>query len=103
MKLKSLLHYINNARQQTRTAYDELTKAANEIAENGGRAEEDIIETVEIYLKRSKQLITDGIDELNRYYWTVIAQGQIKEANKTLNAVEDMYKMLDDWRKNVNM
>jgi len=101
MKLKSLLHYINNARQQTSTALDELMKAAHELNENLHRPEEDIIETVETYLKRSKQLIQDGIDQLNRYYWTVVAQDQIKEANKNLNAVEDMYKMLDNWGKNV--
>ena len=101
MKLKSLLHYINNARQQTSTAYDELTKAANELVENAHRPEEDIIETVEVYLTRSKQLIEDGINMLNRYYWTVIAQGQMNKANRTLSAVDDMYKMLDNWSKNV--
>lgn len=101
MKLKSLLHYINNARQQTSTALDELTKAANELNENLHRPEEDLIETVETYLKRSKQLISDGIDELSRYYWTVIAQDQVEQASKTLSAVEDMYKMLENWGKNV--
>ena len=101
MVLKSLLHYINNARQQTGTAYDELTKAANELNENSHRPEEDIIEDVEGCLIRSKQLITDGINELNRYYWTVIAQDQMKQANKTLTVVEDMYKMLENWGKNV--
>ena len=102
MKLKSLLHYINNARQQTSTALDELMKAAHELNENLHRPEEDIIETVETYLKRSKQLIQDGIDQLNKYYWTEIAKVKMDKADRTLEAVENIHKMLEEWVKNVN-
>jgi len=70
MKLKSLLHYINNARSQVQSASEDLTKAANELLENGHRSEEDLIEDVETYLTRSKQLIEDALNKINRHYHT---------------------------------